>query len=495
MNDYRYLLEDPGELDLPKPNSPYELTLLPVPADPFPAIDNSSPVFNTAAPTFNASPIPMSLPAGDTSGLSGERSGPVRSVPTSIGAPSGIPAEVQRRADQAAFFAQLSNLTGGLGQRGRNFRPDPMAPEAARSAVLGDYLSRMQAQQQMSLSQRAARAQEARIALEQQRLRAMMRPKVLTPEEQALRSAQVSKAQTESQLARKKLEGLESEGEQKANLIDLINTAMGKTVATKAMSLPTLEDMASEIGLDPLRFRRAQAAGGIGNVTYSSAKFPEIAEAKNREIQSRLLLLDPEQQRTVQSIMGSSASDKEKRTALEPYEKKMDLKETELNRAAEQFFSKLYDPEKDMNGLFSAIDNLRKTLDRYPDYQGWNQLTSTIRNLGIPGKWVINLTAAFDEPSKEILMAIDRYKEEYARARSGAVINPSEWENFSYQLGAGVFSSPQTLRTGMDRAENVLRGAMLRAWKTGVDPRVRESYRNRVKHLLPKSGQAWDAKE
>jgi len=146
------------------------------------------------------------------------------------------------------------------------------------------------------------------------------------------------------------------------------------------------------------------------------------------------------------------------------------------------------DPEKNVGQMFEAINELKATLSRHPNVAGWNEMTSSIENLGDLGQWVIDLKNVNDPSARDVMNAIRRYKEAYARAASGAAIGQLEWTNFARQLGVGAFSNPEALRSGLDRADRVLRSAVTRSYNANVDPRLRgdSEWSDPVKpYLLP----------
>lgn len=312
------------------------------------------------------------------------------------------------------------------------------------------------------------------------------------PKEQA----QIEKLQAETALKQAEVERLGTEEERKKALVDRINSTVGENVATIEMDFDTLNSMAKEAGLHTQKLQRARAAGGVSgkSVVYDAQRRPQLASLMGQVAQSdaKYLPTEPEQDLYTQIMSDPSLPPEQKRQAVEPQQEKIRNIKERLRNNADKTLQKINDPEKGVNQLLSAMAELRSQLQQYPDAPGWNEISSALRNSGRLGSWGVNAFASIADSigdttaRTDLLAAIKNLNDSYGRLRSGAAIPPSEMDSFADQLGSGAFSNTQTLKSGLNRAERVLRRAVAQSVQTGIDERILPEYINQVGHLLPR---------
>lgn len=468
-----------------------ELLGRPLPISPLPAVQPGQPILPSKAPeSYSPDTVvaPTAVPQASVAGperfpvpQTNRTADPFRSA-------LDIPKSVQNKARMQGFLAQLTNAAGGLGRSGRNYRADPYAAQKARSAVISDYVNRQQAdvanrqrQQQLDLAQRKQELAE--------------QPTPVDPIERALKMATLRKSMAEGSLKEREVSQAGKEDEYKAELVRVINESgkVGTNAATMAMSLKTLESMAKDVGLSELDLKKARAQGGIGGgvggTGISREKSPIIATSLQKAlVADSKFISDPDEREAYTALASKDDLSKGEARVFESIQKKAGDNKERLIKKADKWMSDFNDPEKNIGQMFEAINELKATLSRHPNVAGWNEMTSSIENLGDLGQWVIDLKNVNDPSARDVMNAIRRYKEAYARAASGAAIGQLEWTNFARQLGVGAFSNPEALRSGLDRADRVLRSAVTRSYNANVDPRLRgySEWSDPVKpYLLP----------
>ena len=405
----------------------------------------------------------------------------------------GIPQSIRDRAKAAKFFAQLSNFTGGLGQSGRGFRPDPTAPYRAEADIRNQFLKERQIRNAERDKKALMALQQGTLDLQRRKLEESLRPKPVDPLKRQKAEADIRKAEAEAQIKEREIEQFGTEEERKKDLIQMINTAMEKTVASESMSLKTLEDMASDIGLDPLKLRRAKAAGGGSvsgkNLAYSTEKAPQLAEAiiKAAKSKSRFLADPADQEAYDITVSSTDLSAKQKREVIEQqgWAKEIDRTQDRLYKYADETLKKISAPENGVATMLKAITDLKQTLAKHPEIPGWNAVSSAANAFGPLGQWAVDLKQFKDPAAKDVMQAVRGYNEAYRRLYSGAAINKDEKADFASQLGAGAFSTPDSLRIGVTRAEKILRNGIWNSFST-IDERVWDEYIPRAKTFLPR---------
>jgi hypothetical protein len=398
-----------------------------------------------------------------------------------------IPRDVDIKSKIASSTAGWDNFFRNLGRRGRQ-NPQYTDPNAASSAVINDFLQRSQ-------SQDTSRRADIALALQKKKLDLASQPKPVDPIAQMKAIADLRTAQAGAKLKEREVEQTGTEEDRKKELVGMINASMEKEVASMSMSLKTLEAMASDIGLDPLKLRRAKAAGGGSvsgkDIAYSTEKQPQLALAVARAAKNKSrFLADPADREAYSEVMQSDMSPKQKREVIEQqgWNKEIERTQDRLYRYADETLKKISAPENGVAKMFGAINDLQRLLEKYPDVPGWNAISSTANSWGKLGQWAVDLSN-YDEPAqREIMSAVRKYNEAYRRIYSGAAIADHEKADFAGQLGAGAFGSPAALKQGVDNAEKVLRDGINNTFMT-IDERIQPEYRERVKHFLPPQAQ------
>jgi hypothetical protein len=414
-----------------------------------------------------------------------------------------VPSDVRRRAGMQGLFANLQSLGRSMGQRGRNAPADHNAGARARSAVINDYMQRVQAEE-------ANRQNTLRLALGQREMdlaerkqELAERPVPVDPIKRATELANAQKAQAEALIKINQVKQLGTEDQRKQAYIATIKDLAAKfkievPPVDKTWSTDQLEKLAVDFAEHPLKYKRARAlggvGGGVGGTGISREKNPEVATALQKAMVADSVFIDDPNEREAYAALGSRDElSKAETRVFEGIQKKAGDTKERLIKKADKWITDFNDPEKNIGQMFEAITELKSTLAKYPQVSGWNEITSSIENLGDFGQWVIDLKNVNDPAARDIMNAIRRYKEAYARAASGAAIGQLEWTNFARQLGVGAFSNPQALREGANRAERVLKSAVTRAYNANVDPRLRgySEWSDPVKpYLLPSKAEA-----
>jgi hypothetical protein len=397
-----------------------------------------------------------------------------------------IPQSVLDRAKMAKFWANISNFTGGLGRSGRNFRANPLLPEEASSAVINNFLQRSQS---MDANRRANIA----LGLQKQRLDLASRPKPVDPIAQMKAMADLRTAQAGAKLKEREVEQTGTEEDRKKELVDMINASMEKEVATISMSLKTLEDMASDIGLDPLKLRRAKAAGGIrsggvGGSGISREKSPELANALQESLSSDAkYIADPKRKRVYDILVSKDELSKAEARIFDDIKKEISDTKDRDYKYAENILNKVNDPQTPLAELLTAIRKAKVSLAKNKDKVQWNEATSTIRSAGgLAGEFVVDawMSITKDDATKELLSLIKRVSDTFGRYKTGANMPAAEAASFDRQLQASSFSNPDMLMKGLNNAENIIRETFLDTWNT-IPETTRPSFYNRAKQYLP----------
>lgn len=407
-----------------------------------------------------------------------------------------IPEAVKWRARAAGVSGWLQDLGRSMGQRGRD--PGGVTAQSASSAVINDYLRRKQNEEisrqntmRLALGQRAQDLEERKQDFAEQ-------PKPVDPIKRYTDFYNMQKARSEAALKGRQVEQGGTEQERKAELVEMINAAMGKTVASMSMDEKTLNGMASDIGLDPLKLRRAKAAGGVrtGDGTtyrknvparFDMAGHPEAFGNTQKQVDFFGQFVHPDLLKSIQAQLADpNVSPKDKEAALGQF---LGLGEDQYKKEKADA-AKFVDQLQKLKGtelptFMSSLQDVRGAM-RKADPNDWNKWRSSIR-VTSEGTLVADALTSSDDPAaRELWRAISRLEEAYGRGQSGAAIAEEEWRNFRRQLGSGAFSTLSDLYRGVASMIATVRNRVNAAWNT-IHPAIREEYteQGRVEGWLP----------